>query len=55
MVIQYYYGGKENEYWTNDGKNVRINDSGFAIVTLEEDFFLKDSECFLSVRLIKKN
>ena len=55
MVIQYYDGGKENEYWANDGKNVRINDSGFAIETLEEDSFLKDPECFLSVRLIKKN
>lgn len=55
--IQYYYGGKENGYWTNDGYHVKMNDSGFAVEPIDdisiEDF--KDPFCYLSVRLIKKN
>jgi hypothetical protein len=57
MFLYYHYGGKENRYWTNDGYHVRVNDSGFAVETIDDNSrdYYKDPSCFLSVRLIKKN
>lgn len=57
MFLYYHFGGLENRYWTNDGYHVRINDSGFAVETIEDNSrdYYKDPSCFFSVRLIKKN
>ena len=57
MFLYYHFGGLENRYWTNDGYHVRINNSGFAVETIEDNSsdYYKDPSCFFSVRLIKKN